>query len=132
MARTTQVLVTGHYMGALRPGVHYIEVKRDWSNLEEVFEQVRDRRLCEELAENAHRDLVRSGRHSYREFVRQVLEPVERSAPPLSQRHRVTLGVLDAIDSQRHRVSQAWLLAEGTRRVVLGTRRRLRDLRRAR
>ena len=38
--RTAQVLVDGEYGGILRPGTHYVALRRDMSNLDEVLEAV--------------------------------------------------------------------------------------------
>ncbi len=72
--RTCQILVEGDYNGILAPGKHYIEVKRDFSNLDQVLNLVRDDVLREALTFNAYRDIVESGRYSYRNMVQFVLE----------------------------------------------------------
>ena len=46
--------------------VHYIPLAKDFSNLDEVLGRVRDADLRRELTENAHRDLIASGRYSLR------------------------------------------------------------------
>jgi hypothetical protein len=67
--RNCQVLFEGHYSGVLEPMVHYVPLKKDLSNFEEVVELIGDRRVREQIAENAHRDLIRSGNYSYERFV---------------------------------------------------------------
>lgn len=67
--RNTLIMHEGEYSGILRPHEHYIEVKKDYSNADEVIRMLRDRSLCKELAERAHRDLIRSEEYSYRTFV---------------------------------------------------------------
>src|ERR1043165_8986605 len=71
--RTCQVLVEGGYNGILKPGLHYIELRRDLGNLEEVLETMRRDEAREEIVERAYRDVVASGRYSYRSFVELVL-----------------------------------------------------------
>lgn len=68
MTRTCQVLVEGDYSGVLRPGEHYLEVKRDFSNVDEILKLMRDEALREEIVERAYRDIVASGRYSYQVF----------------------------------------------------------------
>lgn len=82
----TLVLHEGDYCGILRPGRHYIEVKKDYSNLDSVIEQIRDRGLCERIAEYARRDLIDSQRFSYREFVRQFDADLEARVTPVVDR----------------------------------------------
>ena len=74
IARTCQALVEGEYGGIFRPGEHYIEIQRDFSNLDEVIERIRDRDACRRLADAAYRDIYESGRYTYRVFARQVVD----------------------------------------------------------
>lgn len=71
---TCQLLIEGSYNGILKPGVHYISVARDFSNLDEVLQVVKDDRLRKEIVENCYRDIVISGDYSYRKFVDFILE----------------------------------------------------------
>jgi hypothetical protein len=95
--RTCQVLVEGQYSGVLRPGEHYIEVKRDLSNIEEVLDLLQRDDLRERLTENAYRDVVASGRYTYRSLVESVESESglamstarEPEAPRLLRRHRM-------------------------------------------
>ena len=73
VTRTCQVLVEGEYNGVLEGGRHYIEVKRDFSNLDEVMAIVRDDRVRDGIVTAARADVVDSGRYSYASFVEQVL-----------------------------------------------------------
>lgn len=74
VTRTCQILVEGAYGGILKPGVHYLPVKRDFSNLDEVLEMTRDERLRERIVEAAYRDIVQSGKYSLPRFVERVLD----------------------------------------------------------
>lgn len=64
--RTVQILVEGRYSGVLEAGVHYLPVRRDFSDLDGALEHLRDHRLLEEMAERAYADVVASGRWSTR------------------------------------------------------------------
>jgi len=81
ITRTCQALVEGDYAGIFLPGVHYIEIKKDWSNIGEVLETIGDVDECEKIAERAYRDIVLSGNYTYREFVRSVLDHVRTVYP---------------------------------------------------
>ncbi len=67
--RVCQVLFEGRYSGRMEPMVHYIPLRKDFSNLAEVIERIRDADLRRELAENAHRDLIASGENSYARLI---------------------------------------------------------------
>ena len=70
--RTCQVLVEGDYSGVLRAGEHYIPIAKDLSNVEEVLDRLQSGDERERIVENAHRDIVESGRYTYRGLVEQV------------------------------------------------------------
>jgi len=76
MTRTCQALVEGEYGGVFKPGVHYIEIKKDWSNIPDVIKQIEDVDFCERIAGNAYRDIVESGLYTYRNFVQLTLNHV--------------------------------------------------------
>lgn len=84
--RTCQVLVEGEYNGVLRPGQHYIELRRDLGNLPQVIEAMKDDQLRQDITERAWQDVVASGRYTYSSFVRQILETAlaERAPQPES------------------------------------------------
>lgn len=70
--RTCQVLFEGRYSGGMQPMVHYIPLRKDFSNFDEVVRRMRDEDLRSELVENAHRDLIASGEWSYARLIAQV------------------------------------------------------------
>jgi hypothetical protein len=67
--RSCQVLFEGRYSGVLEPMRHYIPLRKDFSNMEEVIGLLRQDSVRRELVENARRDLVDSGEWSYAAFV---------------------------------------------------------------
>jgi hypothetical protein len=68
--RVCPILFEGKYSGAMQPMVHYIPLKKDFSNFEECLRLFQDQNLRRELTENAYRDLIASGRYSYASFIR--------------------------------------------------------------
>jgi hypothetical protein len=67
--RTCQILFEGKYSGVLEPMVHYIPLQKDFGNFDEVMHLYYNAALRRELTENAYRDLIASGRYSYRKFI---------------------------------------------------------------
>jgi hypothetical protein len=61
----------------MEPMVHYIPLKKDFSNLGEVIALIRDDAVCREIAETAYRDLIASGRYGYERFVAGVDETLD-------------------------------------------------------
>ena len=66
----TLVQHEGLYGGILRPDEHYVCVRRDYSNVADVIDRMRDRGFCREMAKRSHRDLIASGRYSFQAFAR--------------------------------------------------------------
>src|SRR5262249_39285864 len=66
----TLVQHEGLYGGILRADEHYIGVRRDYSNIADVIDRVKDRGFCREMAKRSHRDLIASGRYSFQAFAR--------------------------------------------------------------
>ncbi|MCC7381514.1 MAG: hypothetical protein IT384_06765 [Deltaproteobacteria bacterium] len=64
--RTALVLFEGEYSGVVRPWEHYLPLKKDFSNAEEILARLDDLSLLEEMTERAYRELIQSGRYSYR------------------------------------------------------------------
>ncbi len=81
VTRTCQLLVEGNYNGILKPLEHYIPIKSDYSNVEEVLDALQDDALVEGIVNRAYLDIVASGRWSYRAFVRDIEETIIDPAP---------------------------------------------------
>jgi hypothetical protein len=81
MTRTCQLLLEGDYNGVLEPWRHYIPIRRDYSNVDEVLNALSDKALVERIVEQAYADIVESGRWSYRKFIGEIEdEIIERAS----------------------------------------------------
>jgi len=67
-----QILEPDDYVDGLSPGVHYIPLESDFSNIDEVFETMRDLDQCEEIVKASQDLLLRSGIFTYSAFVKQL------------------------------------------------------------
>jgi hypothetical protein len=67
--RVCQILFEGRYSGIMHPMVHYIPLKKDFSNWDEVVARFSDASLRRRLTERAYQDLIGSGRYTYRAFI---------------------------------------------------------------
>jgi hypothetical protein len=70
--RTALILFEGDYSDILLPNVHYIPLKKDYSNIDEVFRKLHDSSQIEKMTSLAYEDIITSGRYSYREFIGRV------------------------------------------------------------
>ncbi len=80
--RTAQVLVEGSYNGILEAGVHYLPLRRDFANIEEVLDLLSREEFRTQLADRAYRDIVASRRYEYSTFVQSVLGPAVAGNAP--------------------------------------------------
>ncbi len=78
--RTALVLFEGEYSGAVRAGEHYIPLKKDYSNIDEVFARLEDVAFLEAMTERAYRDVIATERYSLRRFVEGVDDYLSRRA----------------------------------------------------
>lgn len=81
ITKTCQILVEGDYQGIFIAGRHYIELKKDFSNLREVFEKAADAKYCELLAETAYREIAMSEKYTYQAFANQVVDHIKEHSP---------------------------------------------------
>ena len=85
VTKTCQVLVEGDYNGVLAPGKHYIELKRDFSNLDEVLDIIARDELREEITARAWQDIVESGKYTYKSFANYVIDNSLANSKPRAQ-----------------------------------------------
>ncbi len=74
ITKTLQILVEGYYGGIFKPWVHYLPLKKDYSNFAEIVAFLKDKEKCQQVIENAYTDIVLSGKYTYQTFVKDVLK----------------------------------------------------------
>ncbi len=79
--QTGLILLEDRYFDGVEPYRHYIPLKPDFSNLDEVFALMRDDVAVKRMIDEAYRYLVENDRFSYRAFVDLVLGEVETAFP---------------------------------------------------
>lgn len=67
--RTILILFEGEYSGVLEPDVHYISLKKDFSNFDAVLEKLNDAAFVDDMAEKSYNDIILSGKYSYQRFI---------------------------------------------------------------
>ncbi|HWR67666.1 MAG TPA: hypothetical protein VN416_01465, partial [Desulfomonilia bacterium] len=55
----------------MKPHIHYIPLKKDFSNFHEVITAFSDPQRRRDISEQAHKDLIASGSYSYISFIRE-------------------------------------------------------------
>jgi hypothetical protein len=79
--RTALVLFEGRYSGVIEPERHFITLKKDFSNVDDVLRRLDDIPALEALTRRAYDDVIASGRYSYRSFVAYFDRVVQRHLP---------------------------------------------------
>ena len=100
--RVVQILFEGTYSGVLEPMVHYLPLNKDLSNVDEIIRLFRDPDVRHALTDRAYKDLIASGRYSYRRFIEAFDNDLEQAGFRAS-----------SDEAQHERV--AWLIRAGTR-----------------
>jgi len=67
--RTALVLFEGDYSGVVKADRHFIPLKKDYSNFDEVVTKLQDVSYLRELTDRAYREVIESEQYSYRSFV---------------------------------------------------------------
>lgn len=75
--KTCQILIEGEYNGILKPNVHYIPLKADFSNIQEVLGVVKKDNLRKLIVANCFNDIVKSKKYNYSTYVQQVLQIIK-------------------------------------------------------
>ncbi len=103
--RSCQILFEGTYSGIMQPMVHYIPLKKDFSNFDDVLRMFRDESLRKELTENTYRDLIASGNYSYQTFVAGFDDGLQRAGfhPDVAPE---TIAAVDSLLSRRRFLRQ--------------------------
>lgn len=83
--KTPLILYTGYYSGIIQPDEHYIELKKDFSNIKQVLEKLNDFKYLNRLVDRAHKDIIESGLFSYERFIKNIDEYLEENLPNNAQ-----------------------------------------------
>lgn len=77
------ILFEGNYSNVVEPYEHFIPLRKDFSNVDDVLARVSDLDYLEKMTMQAYEAIVRSGKYSYRNMVKLFDGVVrERAGPP--------------------------------------------------
>lgn len=111
--RIVLVLFEGSYSGVVVQGLHYLALKKDGSNLPDILAKLRDDSFVDEITERAYRDVLMSGRFSYRTFVEMVDEEIAAALEALPE-HRARWAPLGIDDPASDAVTAVPIRATAT------------------
>src|SRR5262245_49279707 len=122
--RTALILYEGCYSDILQPHVHYLPLRKDFANVDDVLARVADGAFLESLTSRAFDEIVMSGRYSYRVLVRRVDEQLTAEVATGENDPRHRRATIDVVDSGQ------WMVRSGIQRRPGGatdTERRIRQ-----
>ncbi|WP_166294316.1 glycosyltransferase [Bradyrhizobium sp. 2S1] len=104
--RTALVLFEGEYGDVLTPGRHYLALKSDLSNAEDIFEKIKDDDVISAMTQQAYEDIIASGRHSLGRVVDDVDDYLQKRARGRKRATLVTLPILAVAAGQQMQIAQ--------------------------
>lgn len=127
--QVVQILFEGHYSGVLQPMVHYLPLRKDFSNIDEMLRLFRADDFRRSMAERAYADVIASGRYSYGAFVEEFdLDLIGRGLD-LDGDHRTVERARRALADGALERKVRWQI--GQHRRALGRRRAVQQVRSA-
>jgi hypothetical protein len=113
--RCAMITLEGRYSSVLTPGVDCIVINKDYSNMNEVLDQVQDVRRLVEITENAYNNVIASRLWSYQAFIDFVDDKIEKHSKQETRSFSVLKGydqdLLEtmALRDRRHYPTTNWL-----------------------
>jgi len=86
------VLFEGRYSDVVVPDRHFIPLKKDFSNVDEVISKIEDKGLVREMALNAFNEIIVPGTYSYRAFAERfdnVMDEIGATGRKVSPQKRI-------------------------------------------
>lgn len=77
--RSALILFEGTYSGVVLPNLHFIPLKKDFSNFDEVRTKLLDDDYLQQMVDRAYQDVIESEKYSYQNFIRAFDETLESS-----------------------------------------------------
>jgi hypothetical protein len=131
ITRTCQILVEGEFQGILQPNRHYLPLRRDFSNLDDVLEQLKDAALVDRITRQAYEEIYLSRKYGYRTLAQAVEAALPRRrwyATRFFRRPARVFLWLDRWERAQEQASAAWesikAISEATTQVIGRTIRR--------
>ncbi len=118
--RTVLILFEGEYSGILQPWRHFIPLKKDFSNLDEVVSKIKDECFLQEMAERTYEEVANNPLYSYKAFVSNFDETI---SDVFVNANRVP--VANPYTSTQYKVAIALSIRFALRRIMAASLQRL-------
>lgn len=100
LTKTAQILIEGQYNGVLIPDRHYISLKSDFSNLDQVVERIRDHAFLQGIVDTAYREVYLEGRNTYQHLA-ETIDSVLSEFADTAERNTVLSSLIGKIVGTR-------------------------------
>ncbi|WP_461357008.1 hypothetical protein [Bradyrhizobium sp. USDA 4454] len=97
--KTGLILFEGSYSNVIQPDKHYIPLRKDYRNLDDVLKRLADVAGLQKMVDLAYDDVVRGGAYGYHRFVSDIDDAIEQAGtlgPPRDRRPTFALVRVDA------------------------------------
>lgn len=103
--RTALILFEGRYSGVIEPGIHFIPLRKDFSNIDEVFRALNDVSAIEKMTDRAYRDIIDGGRYTYETFIAGIDAYIDSKVGGKRRARLISLPVIVSFGSDNFDVS---------------------------
>ena len=86
---TVLILLEGDYRSRLRPGKHYLEIKKDYSNVDEICEKLSDTGALKRIAQKARQRVLSAREFRFETYVKAIDYAVSKPGAPGPRRIRL-------------------------------------------
>ena len=121
--KTPMVLFEGRYSGILQPDRHYIPLKKDFSNFDDVIAKIKDHAYLQQIADCTYEEVAKNPEYSYPAFISHVDQVLSEE---FTKRGKVAVEQGYSSEEFAKRVTTSWgyslrrKSAMLTQRVILG------------
>ena len=88
ITKTCQILIEGEYQDVFEADTHYIPIKRNFSNVDEALEKLKDHRYVQDMVDRAYGDIYLSGKYTYRSFATLMEQAIEEQVKKRTSKSR--------------------------------------------
>ena len=117
--RNCQILFEGDYAGILKPMVHYLPLKKDFSNFDEIIRLFRDPQVRKKITDNAYRDLIASEKYHYKKFIQNFDQVLLDAGMKPNIEYGLQLKITRKINDGKNQRKIKYVIKRGLRAVLV-------------
>jgi len=76
--KTALVMFEGDYGDIFKPDIHFIELKKDFSNINDVLKKIKDDDFLQNMVDRTYKDIAENDKYSYKNFIKEFDEIVQK------------------------------------------------------